>query len=69
MGHGQPGRHHGIPAVITREEDIMQLSARNQIPGRVTSITIGEANANVHLDANGVALVPPSPSRPAASSA
>ena len=55
--------------MITREEDIMQLSARNQIPGRVTSITIGEANANVHLDANGVALVPPSPSRPAASSA
>jgi len=35
----------------------MQLSARNQIPGRVTSITIGEAIANVHLDANGVALV------------
>jgi molybdopterin-binding protein len=36
---------------------IMQLSARNQIPGRVTSITIGEAIANVHVDANGAQLV------------
>jgi molybdopterin-binding protein len=35
----------------------MQLSARNQIPGRVTSITIGEAIANVHVDANGAQLV------------
>ena len=35
----------------------MQLSARNQIPARVTSITSGEAIANVHLDAGGVSLV------------
>ena len=35
----------------------MQLSARNQIPARVTSITTGEAIANVELDAAGVRLV------------
>lgn len=35
----------------------MALSARNQIPARVTSINSGEAIANVHLDANGVSLV------------
>ena len=35
----------------------MRLSARNQIPARVTSITSGEATANVTLDANGVRLV------------
>ena len=35
----------------------MQLSARNQIPARVTSINSGEAIANVELDANGVRLV------------
>jgi molybdopterin-binding protein len=35
----------------------MQLSARNQISARVTSIKSGEAIANVHLDANGVSLV------------
>jgi len=35
----------------------MQLSARNQIPARVTSIHPGEAIANVELDANGVRLV------------
>ena len=43
--------------MITQEEHVMQLSARNQIPARVTSITTGEAIANVHLDANGVNLV------------
>jgi len=37
--------------------DIMQLSARNQIPARVTGINAGEAIANVELDANGVRLV------------
>jgi molybdopterin-binding protein len=36
---------------------IMQLSARNQIPARVTSIQAGEAIANVELDAGGVRLV------------
>jgi molybdopterin-binding protein len=35
----------------------MQLSARNQIPARVTGIHPGEAIANVELDANGVRLV------------
>ena len=35
----------------------MQLSARNQIPARVTSINSGEAIANVELSANGVRLV------------
>jgi molybdopterin-binding protein len=35
----------------------VKLSARNQIPARVTGITAGEAIANVELDANGVRLV------------
>ena len=35
----------------------MKLSARNQIPARVTSINTGEAIAIVELDANGVRLV------------
>jgi molybdopterin-binding protein len=35
----------------------MKLSARNQIPARVSSINAGEAIANVTLDANGVRLV------------
>jgi molybdopterin-binding protein len=35
----------------------MQLSARNQIPGRVTGINEGEAIANVAIEANGVRLV------------
>jgi len=35
----------------------MQLSARNQIPARVTSINTGEAIANVEMDANGTRLV------------
>jgi molybdopterin-binding protein len=35
----------------------MALSARNQIPARVTGITSGEAIANVELDAGGVRLV------------
>lgn len=43
--------------MITRGLRGMQLSARNQIPARVTSITLGEATANVTLDANGVRLV------------
>src|SRR5438067_1888497 len=38
-------------------ESVMQLSARNQIPARVTSINAGEAIANVELSANGVRLV------------
>ncbi len=35
----------------------MKLSARNQIPARITSINAGEAIANVELDANGIRLV------------
>ncbi|MBO3746211.1 TOBE domain-containing protein [Streptosporangiaceae bacterium NEAU-GS5] len=35
----------------------MRLSARNKIPARVTSITEGEATANVTLDAGGTRLV------------
>lgn len=35
----------------------MRLSARNQIPARVTGISTGEAIANVALDAGGVRLV------------
>lgn len=35
----------------------MQLSARNQIRATVTSVTSGEATANVVLDAGGVRLV------------
>ena len=35
----------------------MKLSARNQIPATVTSITQREAIANVALDAGGVRLV------------
>jgi molybdopterin-binding protein len=38
-------------------EQAMKLSARNQIPARITSISAGEAIANVELDANGVRLV------------
>jgi len=35
----------------------MQLSARNQIPARITAINAGEAIANVELDAGGTRLV------------
>ena len=35
----------------------MLLSARNQIPAQVTAITMGEAIANVEMDASGVRLV------------
>jgi molybdopterin-binding protein len=35
----------------------MRLSARNQIPARVTGINTGEAIANVELEANGTRLV------------
>ena len=35
----------------------MPLSARNQIPARVTGINTGEAIANVELDAGGTRLV------------
>jgi len=35
----------------------MQLSARNKISARVTSVTHGEATANVEMDAAGTRLV------------
>jgi molybdopterin-binding protein len=35
----------------------MRLSARNQIPARITRINHGEAIANVELDAGGTRLV------------
>jgi molybdopterin-binding protein len=35
----------------------MRLSARNQVRARVTSITEGDASANVELDASGVRMV------------
>ena len=35
----------------------MRLSARNKINARITSITRGEATANVALEAGGVRLV------------
>jgi len=35
----------------------MKLSARNQIPARITAINSGEAIANVELDAGGTRLV------------
>ncbi len=35
----------------------MKLSARNQLPATVKSITEGPATANVELDCNGIRLV------------
>ena len=35
----------------------MKLSARNQIPARITKINNGEAIANVEMDAGGMRLV------------
>lgn len=35
----------------------MRLSARNQIPARVTNINNGEAIANIEMDASGTRLV------------
>jgi molybdopterin-binding protein len=57
-------QHAECAAVIPRVTDdhrgehvTMKLSARNQIPARVTGINSGEAIANVELDAGGVRLV------------
>jgi len=35
----------------------MKLSARNQLPAKVTKISEGAATANVELDVNGLRLV------------
>jgi molybdopterin-binding protein len=55
------GRPDGNVTLVTTVNhgagDDMQLSARNQIPARVTGINAGEAIANVELEANGVRLV------------
>jgi molybdopterin-binding protein len=45
----------GLPA--DEHLSSVKISARNQIPASVTSITRGEAIANVVLDANGTRLV------------
>lgn len=42
---------------ITAKVRVMKLSARNQIPARITAIHAGEAIANVELDAGGVRLM------------
>jgi molybdopterin-binding protein len=50
------GKDRSTPDHMSGVPD-MPLSARNQIPARVTSINTGEAIANVELDANGIRLV------------
>jgi molybdopterin-binding protein len=35
----------------------MRISARNRLPGRVVSITRGQATANVHVDVSGMTVV------------
>jgi molybdopterin-binding protein len=52
-------RHESTPAYRRDidKEHLMRLSARNQIPARITSINSGEAIANVELDAGGIRLV------------
>jgi molybdopterin-binding protein len=52
-----PMERKGTSVMITSEGPVMKLSARNQIPARVTGIQAGEAIANVELDANGVRMV------------
>jgi molybdopterin-binding protein len=44
-------------AWLQREEIQVKLSARNQLPGTVSSINRGEAIANVVLDVGGQRLV------------
>jgi molybdopterin-binding protein len=48
---------HETSSHETRRRRPMKLSARNQIPARITSISTGEAIANVELDAGGTRLV------------
>jgi molybdopterin-binding protein len=45
------------PAYPRSTVGTMKLTARNQIPARVTAVNLGEAIANVELDAGGVRLV------------
>src|SRR4249920_395303 len=55
---GRP-RSEGLGRFARRSSRVlrMKISARNQIPARVTGITQGEAIANVALDASGIRLV------------
>ena len=46
-----------MPGGPDRADNYMRLSARNKINATVTSITKGEATANVALDASGIRLV------------
>jgi molybdopterin-binding protein len=39
------------------EEEPLQISARNKLPGEVKSVTAGEAIANVELEVSGMRLV------------
>ena len=39
------------------EEETLQISARNKIPGQVKNITQGEAIANVELEVSGMRIV------------
>jgi molybdopterin-binding protein len=39
------------------EEETLQISARNKIPGQVKNVTQGEAIANVELEASGMRIV------------
>jgi molybdopterin-binding protein len=51
------GRIHALLQAFPAGPAAAAPRARNQIPATVTSITTGEAIANVELDANGVRLV------------
>ena len=50
----ESGYGEGRPA---NERTEMKISARNQLPGRVTGITQGEALANVEVDVSGQRVV------------
>lgn len=60
-GYPLPARQAGSVRTAVRlmnmEVSVMKLSARNQLPARITAISSGEAIANVELDAGGVRLV------------
>jgi molybdopterin-binding protein len=39
------------------EEEPLQISARNKLPGKVTNVNAGEAIANVELEVSGMRLI------------
>jgi molybdopterin-binding protein len=56
----RPERGHILQVTVGEQEPggkSMRMSARNQIRASVTSITTGEAIANVELDAGGIRMV------------